>query len=86
MQFTPAEVSGNLMLEKERAAQKLQLAAVRLTLRVRLGETAGIREPVTLEQIDATTTLDDGQVNPDHCVPLTPEQIAAKMGGIIVDE
>ena len=29
MQFTPAEVSGNLMLEKERAAQNLQLAAVR---------------------------------------------------------
>jgi len=45
-----------------------QLAAVRLTLLVRLGETAGIREALTLEQIDATTTLDDGQVaiNTEH--------------------
>ena len=29
MQFTPAEVSGNLMLEKEKANQNLQLAATR---------------------------------------------------------
>ncbi len=45
-----------------------QLAAVRLTLLVRLGETAGIREALTLEQIDATTVLEDGQVaiNTEH--------------------